>query len=263
VAGGLLLCRQRSDERFVSRLVLAWMMFAVAAVMALRALYFLAYPHRALTSIDSSDLVSATTPFVLCLLPVMGTTAFLMMCAQRVQRQLQHAAAIDFLTGLPNRRTISATAEARIRTAQRLNFDMAVAIIDVDHFKSINDRLGHEAGDGALRHVAQVLASNARTANMVGRIGGEEFVVLLEGSSIEQAEVAAERLRAAVEHAPFLFNDQTITLTISVGLSAMLPSDTDFSAILRRADNAMYQAKAKGRNRVEADRDAQRAVIAH
>ena len=248
IGAAWLLIKRRAEQRFVSRSVLAAIMGLVIVTMLLRALYFLTYPYRTASILDSSDLVSGITPFLLCLLPVIGTTCFLMMCSERVQRLWQSAAATDFLTGLPNRRTISATAEARINAARRLGIGLAIAIIDIDHFKSINDRFGHEAGDRALKHVANVLASNSRSANMVGRIGGEEFVVLIEVSSKNEALVAAQRLRAALELAPVVINDQALTLTVSIGLSELLSSDLDFSTILGRADSAMYQAKQNGRN---------------
>ncbi len=162
---------------------------------------------------------------------------------------------------MPNRRTISATAEARINAAHRLGTGLAIAIIDIDHFKSINDRFGHEAGDRALKHVANVLASNSRSANMVGRIGGEEFVVLIELSSKNEALVAAQRLRAALELAPLVINDQALTLTVSIGLSELLSTDLDFSTILGRADSAMYQAKQNGRNCVVMYQGAALAAI--
>jgi diguanylate cyclase (GGDEF)-like protein len=261
IGAGWLLVKPRAEQRFISRSVLAAIMSLVMATMLLRAVYFLAHPYRA-ASILSDDLVSGTTPFLLCLLPVIGTTCFLMMCSERAQRLWQKAAATDFLTGLPNRRTISATAKARISAARRQGIGLVIAIIDIDHFKSINDRFGHEAGDRALKHVADVLSKNSRSANMVGRIGGEEFVVLIEGSSLQEALVAAERLRVALELAPVVINDQPLTLTVSIGLSELLSSDLDFSTILGRADSAMYQAKKNGRNRVEVYQGPELAAVA-
>lgn len=262
IGAGWLLVKPRAEQRFISRSVLAAIMGLVIATMLLRALYFLTHPYRAASILDSGDLVSGTTPFLLCLLPVIGTTCFLMMCSERAQLLWQTAAATDFLTGLPNRRTISATAKARIDAARRLGIGLVIAIIDIDHFKSINDRFGHEAGDRALQHVADVLSKNCRSANMVGRIGGEEFVVLIEGSSLQQALVAAERLRVALELAPVVINGEPLTLTVSIGLSELLSTDLDFSTILGRADGAMYKAKENGRNRVEIYQSPELAAVA-
>ena len=237
----------------VSRRVLAAMMLILAAFMLLRLAYLVARSGEVTSILDTADWVNAVTPLMVAILPVIGTTAFLMMCSERIRRQWEIAATTDYLTGLPNRRTINSTGESRFSTARQSGNNFAVAIIDIDHFKSINDRFGHESGDHALKHVAALLAQNCRGPHLVGRLGGEEFVALLEDAGASEALAAAERLRSCLEQSPVTLNGEVQQITISVGLSLIRTSDREFDDVLRRADKALYAAKSGGRNRVETD----------
>ena len=245
----------RSDAT-VSRRVLAAMMLLLAGFMFLRLAYFAARSSEATSILDTADWVNAVTPLMVAILPVIGTTAFLMMCSERIRRQWEIAATTDYLTGLPNRRTINATGESRFSAARRTGSNFAVAIIDIDHFKSINDRFGHESGDHALKHVAQLLAQNCRGPSLVGRLGGEEFVALLEDAGISEAFAAAERLRLCIEQCPVTLDGELRQITVSIGLSLISADATEFDGVLRRADKALYLAKSGGRNRVETDVDS-------
>ena len=240
----------------VSRLVLAAIMFVVAAFMMLRVVFLTTRSDEAISILESTNWVNAVTPLIVAILPVIGTTAFLMMCSERIRRQWEIAATTDYLTGLPNRRTINATGESRFSAAQRSGGNFAVAIIDIDHFKSINDRFGHESGDEALRHVAGLLAQNCRGPNLVGRLGGEEFVALLEDAGVTEAFAAAERLRSCIEQSPVTLNGVLQKITVSVGFSLIAADDSEFDDVLRRADKALYVAKSGGRNCVETDFEA-------
>ena len=123
--------------------------------------------------------------------------------------------------------------------------------MDIDHFKRINDEHGHEMGDVALKHVAGRLQSACRGAELPARQGGEEFVVLFDNLQLHDAPAAGERLRQAVAQAPFTAGDLVLPLTVSIGLAVLRADDTHFDSLLRRADEALYVAKATGRNRVE------------
>jgi diguanylate cyclase (GGDEF)-like protein len=125
---------------------------------------------------------------------------------------------------------------------------MSFAMADLDFFKRVNDEWGHDAGDQALRHVSALLRSQARAGEMVARMGGEEFGILLL-TDPDSALLAAQRMCRAIENAPFEYNGQSRTITISMGLAHMAPADSEQSA-LRSADAALYQAKHEGRNRV-------------
>jgi diguanylate cyclase (GGDEF)-like protein len=246
-----LLWTDKYSERERSQRVLAVMFALVASFGVIRGAIFAVFEIPAKSILDSTSPVNFLTPVLMATLPVIGTTAFLFMCSERIRRQWELAAATDYLTGMPNRRTITVSAESRFASARRTGAPFAVAVIDVDHFKQVNDRFGHDIGDHALRHVAGVLEKSCRGPLMVGRFGGEEFVALFEDADVNAARAAAERIRHAVESAPLTLFDNTHHLTVSVGVGVMRGTDGRIEDILRRADSALYTAKANGRNRVE------------
>lgn len=231
--------------------VLTGIFLLVGSCVYLRGVYSLLFPDAIPSLMESGIWLLMGTSLTVAILPVIGTTTFLVMCSERVSRQWERAAATDYLTGLPNRRTITSTGESRFSMARRRNGVFAVAMIDIDHFKSINDRLGHEAGDLALKHVADVLEQNCRGPGMVGRQGGEEFVALLEVSGVEEARAGAERLRQSLEACPAILPGGSIRMTVSIGVAVLLPEDRQYGDMLNRADACLYAAKSNGRNRVE------------
>jgi diguanylate cyclase (GGDEF)-like protein len=236
----------------VARIVLGWIFIIVGGFMFARAIFILLFPQTGTTSIDATNIVNVMTPLVVTALPIIGKTAFLLMCLARVQQQWQNAAATDYLTGLPNRRTIAALGEARYNIADRAGTSFAVAVIDIDHFKLLNDRFGHDVGDVALKHVAAVLNKSCRGPNMVGRQGGEEFVAIIEDADETHVSTAVERMRDAVESSSITLTDGSpYHFTVSIGVSMRIADDKSFDTMLRRADQALYAAKAAGRNRVE------------
>ncbi len=249
------LYRHRRAQREVSRYALVGILLVTASFMVGRGIYFVLFMHDVDSILQSGSLLNTLTPFSAAVLPVIGTTAFLVLCLERLRAEWERAATIDFLTNLPNRRTISSTGITRFNAAKRSGAPFAAAVVDIDHFKSVNDRFGHDVGDLALQHVAAVLAHNCRGPNMVGRQGGEEFVALLEAGSIDEAKVAAERMRAAIEGLPLRLKDANLPnqlpITVSIGIGQIAATDRNFDDVLRRADKALYKAKESGRNRVE------------
>ncbi|MFO0394706.1 MAG: diguanylate cyclase [Lysobacteraceae bacterium] len=182
------------------------------------------------------------------LAPVATALGFALMVATRLQDELAEAANTDPLTGLANRRRVEALARPWIDDPDA---PLCALMIDVDHFKRVNDRFGHDAGDEALVWLGSHLRVQARATDLVGRLGGEEFVMLLPGTTATEAAVRAERLRATVAAMPMSFAAHgDWPLTISVGVASRTPGDTDVRDLLRRADDAMYAAKRGGRNRV-------------
>jgi diguanylate cyclase (GGDEF)-like protein len=179
--------------------------------------------------------------------PVAATLGFLLMCNDRLYHELVRHAAVDALTGLNNRRTLDELATRAIATAVQNNESMAMLMLDADHFKHINDAHGHEAGDEALRTLADVLQRSLQGDAMLGRVGGEEFVVVLPQADGPRAYAAAERLRVAVENTEFHVQREHVPLRVSIGI-AVIDRDDDFAGLLRRADRAMYAAKRAGRN---------------
>lgn len=249
IAIALTLYRHPGDVS-ISHRVLAAIFVVIVIFMMVRIGYFVAYPDAAASFVDGRSWMNVVTPLLVAVPPVIGTTAFLMMCSERIRRQWELAAATDYLTGLPNRRTITGTGEARFNAAKRSGANFAVAIIDIDHFKSINDRYGHDTGDIALKHVAAILEHHCRGPNMVGRQGGEEFVALLEVNTAAEVNAAAERLRLAIESVPLKLNNREINITASIGVGVIVAEDRVLDDLLRRADQALYAAKSAGRNRV-------------
>lgn len=180
------------------------------------------------------------------LAPLVATLGFLLMINDRLQRELRRVAVSDPLTGLGNRRELARRAETLLRDRDAR---LAVVAIDADHFKRINDTHGHEAGDRVLVALAGRLRSAARDADVVGRLGGEEFVMLLPGLDADAARQRAEAVRAAIAAHPVEVDGVIVAVTVSIGV-ALRSDERTLPELLRRADRAMYAAKAAGRNRV-------------
>lgn len=167
-------------------------------------------------------------------------------------RQLEQLALTDPLTSLPNRRAIDLWASRQFSAAARHDFPLWLAIADLDHFKQVNDTFGHDAGDIVLKKFGEVLKSNTRQSNICGRLGGEEFLVILTHVNKEQAGIAIERIRKSFETLEFHFQGKTARATASFGAAGFRGSPPpEFNSLLARADAALYAAKSKGRNRVE------------
>jgi diguanylate cyclase (GGDEF)-like protein len=157
----------------------------------------------------------------------------------------------DGLTGLDNRRHLEERLHEMFDHAARLNEPLACMMCDVDHFKSVNDTYGHQAGDAVLRQVAEVLRTTAREIDRVGRYGGEEFLVLLPGASADDGAAFAERVRREIEAREFAYDGGTLRRTISAGVAAWPdPEIPHREALIKAADDALYTAKESGRNRV-------------
>ncbi|MBV7538384.1 CHASE domain-containing protein [Duganella sp. sic0402] len=172
---------------------------------------------------------------------------------RRMNDELRVLATTDFLTGLPNRREfMGRLAEEEGRLQRDIGASAAVLVLDIDHFKRINDEYGHAAGDAVLRQLADLMRDGQRKIDVLGRIGGEEFAVLLPGTALDAAAVFAERLRARVEQMPMRLDDGvTLNITVSIGIAALGGKTGGGDLALIRADQALYCAKRGGRNRVE------------
>lgn len=157
------------------------------------------------------------------------------------------AALRDFLTGLHNRRYFYEAGNLLIENARRRNLSLSCAVFDIDHFKQINDTQGHDVGDMALRHVATILQKNLRGADLLARVGGEEFAALFINTDIEGATKAADKLRLAVKGNAFTKTESPLPITLSAGVAS---GGDNLEALLRRADEALYAAKAGGRDKV-------------
>ena len=165
------------------------------------------------------------------------------------ERQLQDAAATDFLTGLPNRRDLMTCMEQELLRLRRDDQASAVVLMfDLDYFKSINDTHGHAVGDEVLKYFSSVLRQELRKVDAVGRIGGEEFAVVLSDAGGEAAHGFAQRVRARLASAPVWHEGRAIAVTVSSGVAVMRADDSSVTSSLSRADAALYRAKQSGRD---------------
>ncbi|NBA97987.1 sensor domain-containing diguanylate cyclase [Pseudomonas sp. R5(2019)] len=171
---------------------------------------------------------------------------------RRFQARIESLATLDSLSGLPNRRGFDLLAAQALQEAQRETRPLMALMIDLDHFKQLNDSHGHLAGDEVLRGFAQVLESCLRHSDIICRWGGEEFIVLLKDTNSHNARLIAEKIRQRSEQQVFRYADKALRLTISVGLTA-LQADDSLHSLIARADNALYRAKKSGRNGVCAE----------
>lgn len=168
-----------------------------------------------------------------------------------LELELGQKAQIDYLTGLSNRGYFMEQAEKELSRSQRYEKDVAMFMMDIDFFKRVNDSYGHKVGDAVLRKLADVCRDTLREVDIVGRIGGEEFAILLPETNRAEALEVAERLRLAVADSTVLMKDcPPVQYTVSIGVSSVVSADDNIDMLLNRADQALYQAKLSGRNRV-------------
>jgi diguanylate cyclase (GGDEF)-like protein len=190
---------------------------------------------------------------LLILLYVVGTALIVVVMVKEHSAQVHKTAAMtDYMTGLYNRRGFLEVAHKLIAAQKRKGESVTVLMFDLDHFKSINDRFGHDVGDDALRTFAATASGNMRGDDIIGRLGGEEFAAILPGNA-ETVLMVAERVRTAFETAGVTISGHCMNATVSIG-AADSPADVaNVTALLTRADQALYQAKSSGRNRVVID----------
>ncbi|TVR03467.1 MAG: diguanylate cyclase [Deltaproteobacteria bacterium] len=174
---------------------------------------------------------------------------------KQLELQLREQATTDELTGLWNRRYFTRRAQRELAMASRTERPLCVLMLDIDHFKRINDTRGHGVGDRVLRDFGALLRDQLRATDLLGRLGGEEFAVLLPETGLGTAEKVAERIRAAVEDHSFEHDEGTLRATVSIGIAQRTPeNDKSLDRLLSQADQALYEAKAGGRNRVVVQR---------
>ncbi|WP_158815071.1 PleD family two-component system response regulator [Methylocapsa sp. S129] len=171
----------------------------------------------------------------------------------KVQQSIE-LALVDPLTGLNNRRFLETHLATMLDQAQRRRAPLSLMIFDIDHFKNVNDTHGHDCGDEVLKGFADRLRGVIRGGDLLCRLGGEEFVIVMPNSSLEIAAKVAERTRSAIQEEPFVIDSagRTISITVSIGIAGRGP-DSDPDSLYRRADRALYRSKSEGRNRVTAD----------
>jgi diguanylate cyclase (GGDEF)-like protein/PAS domain S-box-containing protein len=196
------------------------------------------------------DCVLAATTLTLEDQPYLITVARDVTQQRRLEAELLHEATTDGLTGLANRRHFLALCERELRRSGRSGNSLAVAVIDMDHFKDINDAYGHAAGDAAIIAFADAVTSRIRDIDTLGRLGGDEFGLLLPDAEIASAAAALERVRTALAAAPLRVADHEVAMSFSAGVTVHGQDGDSVDAMLARADGALYAAKEQGRDRV-------------
>jgi diguanylate cyclase (GGDEF)-like protein len=188
--------------------------------------------------------------FASYLLMIVNGVGFLLMCKQKDDVQMQRLATVDALTDTLNRRAFFERADSARQLALRLRKPIALLMLDLDHFKQLNDNHGHACGDQALRLFAETARGVLREQDLMGRLGGEEFALALPGTTLDGALHAAERLRVAVTEVRLPSCASAYRMSVSIGV-VMIDPNEELTAALARADHALYAAKTGGRNRVE------------
>jgi diguanylate cyclase (GGDEF)-like protein len=168
----------------------------------------------------------------------------------RLLSKVEYLATTDSLSGLYNRRYLFDLARIEVERSSRYGCNLTAVILDIDHFKRVNDTFGHPVGDQVIQGVGELLKKSLRTVDIIGRYGGEEFVFLLPETDLPQAEQVATRLCQKFEHTVFNTTGGAISITISLGVARLEPENPDLSHLLDCADKAMYRAKQTGRNKV-------------
>lgn len=184
--------------------------------------------------------------------PLFASVAFLLLYGDVLQRRLYTLARVDPLTGVNNRLALNETATRLLSAAARSGQAVGVLMLDADHFKKVNDQFGHAGGDKVLRALVRTITSTLRASDVIGRVGGEEFVVLAPGTDMAELMLLADRIRTTLAATPLVVDGKTLQLTVSIGAAVAPRGARDFAGVLRLADLALYAAKRAGRNRVAA-----------
>ena len=242
------LCRK--NEPITRPEYLVATMFGVAVLIML--VRMATTPSSGMTLITSSSVMQGIVFTYASLMPVIATSGFLLMCGERMNKDLARLATLDPLTGVFNRRTMTELANQAIAASKRQGRPLSLLILDIDHFKRINDQFGHEAGDLALCRFVELLEEAIRGADVIARIGGEEFVIILPDANEAAAIALAERVLERLRDSGFMISGWPVPLQASIGVGTLGPAISDLETLLREADRAMYEAKHSGRNRVVA-----------
>lgn len=169
---------------------------------------------------------------------------------RQMNEQLRQLATTDSLTGLANRRSLLESVEQMWSAWLRYRRPLSLAMIDIDHFKQINDTHGHDIGDKVIQHITQLLSEGIRSEDMLGRYGGEEFALALPFQDSSEAAIGLRRMMANIRETPFVYQGLTLPVTVSMGVAAAAPSMQSYMDLFRASDEALYQAKRAGRDQV-------------
>ena len=227
--------------------IVATMLLIGVAILVVRAIVT---PDTHLAVLTMSTPMQGVVFTYASLMPVIASSGFLLMCGERLNKDLARLATLDPLTGIFNRRTMAELAHKAVAASKRHGRALSLLVLDIDHFKRINDQFGHEAGDLALRRVVELIRGELRESDLFARIGGEEFAVVLPEADEASATAMAERVRLRLFNAGFAISGWPVELQVSIGVGSLGPEISDLETLFRHTDRAMYAAKRTGRNRV-------------
>ena len=239
------------DEGVVGNLF--WIVSSLYLLMALLMLGRAVYASQASAEVFESFAtwpINAYTFMLGAVSQFFISSLFVLMLSYKLNQSLESIATIDGLTSILNRRGLEDAALKMQDMCKRINLSMTVILIDIDHFKKVNDKYGHLTGDDVLRHIAKVVAGILRSSDVFGRYGGEEFCAFLPNTTESDAIGLAERIRAGVEASPLKLDRGPIKTTISIGVADSVRAGYDFMGLIAAADGALYSAKNGGRNQV-------------
>ena len=242
----------RDDLHLRWPIALSMPMILAAAAFAFRAVRAALQPGSVATEMIRDSGLNVGSALVYIVLTLTFHATLMALVAARLTAQLRHRSRHDGLTGLLDRRAIDEALQVQIQRSRRTGETFSVLMLDLDHFKAINDRFGHAAGDRALKHVAAVLREVLREVDSLGRIGGEEFLALMPGAALDAAGPVAERVRERLAASPMVVDAAPVAMSASIGMAQWSAPDEDVSRLVGRADSALYAAKAQGRDRVVA-----------
>ena len=246
LSGGIALASRWKDSSLLQRF-LALVTAVLALVVAARGLFVLLLPAG--WGWMSSDMLGQLFVAALYLLMLANCFGMLLLARERAQRELARLELVDPLTDVPNRRGFFSALAPWMALARRPGQPTALVMLDLDQFKRVNDGYGHPAGDAVLRHVVELCKRQLRDSDMLGRLVGVEFAILLPRTTLAEAALVAERIRAAIEATPVKSERALIKMTASFGVTTIRPEDSTVT-LFQRADEALVAAKQAGRNRV-------------
>ena len=228
--------------------LLAVPLLAAAAGFGLRGVRAALWPESVAAEMTTDSALNVGSALSYMVIALALHAALMALVVGRLLADLRHRSRHDALTGLLNRRAMEESMQRQMQRSRRTGEIFSVLMLDLDHFKSINDRHGHVVGDRALKHAAALLKAGLREVDSLARFGGEEFLALMPGATLEASWPVAERLRAHLDANPLALESASVALSVSIGIAQWTDPAEDSSRLLIRADAALYRAKLHGRN---------------
>jgi len=249
-----------ADIRHINAVAIITLVLAALSLLV-TAIALVVMERAGLTTISWLDLSLAATVPLIAAPSIIWILVDSLIDSFRNEQEMRQLASFDSLTGLPSRHAFFESAASHVSLANRYQSVFVVLLIDLDHFKAINDHYGHPAGDAVLKLFADVLNSVARRSDIVGRMGGEEFAMILPGTTTASALEFAERLHAAIGQAVLKYGESVIQYTVSIGIACSASGRVNnLDNLLTRADLALYQAKRGGRNQTRVFTESQERI---